>query len=292
MENSCAWNVAQYAFQHQYIKGNTQFSYETANACYVNILSYNCSQTIHYTLSNNPRVLLGGHNVMHYLDAYSTIEIRSEDERNHLLVVLIPPGNLHFFHDRYQQEPERFAKGFVTKSDVRFRLLFEQLHWLPEADLLYRMRSELIILEIIFHQIQLLGIERKHTQRVIVVKDHYEKIRLVKEIIDEDLSKNHSIPELAKQAGTNMQYLKKYFKQYLGTTVMNYVVGKKMEYAKELILTGNYLVSDVARMTGYKHSTHFTTAFKKHFGFIPNSLKYSFLLQQGTEILMELGHVF
>ncbi|VTP86630.1 hypothetical protein [Sphingobacterium daejeonense] len=28
---------------------------------------------------------------------------------------------------------------------------------------------------------------------------------------------------------------------------------------------GKYRVSDVARMTGYKHSTHFTTAFKKYF---------------------------
>lgn len=69
---------------------------------------------------------------------------------------------------------------------------------------------------------------------------------------------------------------------------MNYITEKKMEHAKELILTGNHRVSDVARMTGYKHSTHFTTAFKKHFGFIPNSLKYSFLLQQGTEIFIEL----
>ncbi|MBD1424387.1 helix-turn-helix transcriptional regulator [Sphingobacterium arenae] len=291
MENSCAWKMTQYAFQHQYIKGNVLFSYETTKACYINILSYNCSQIIHYTLSDNSRILPEGHNVIHYLDADSTIEIRSEDESNHLLVVLIPPGNLHFFHDKYQQESARFANGFMTKSDARFRFLFEQLHGLPETDLLYRMRSELIILEVIFHQIQLLGVDSKDTQQVIVMKEHYEKIRLVKEIIDEDLSKNHSIPALAKQVGTNMQYLKKYFKQYFGTTVMNYVVEKKMEYAKELILTGNYLVSDVARMTGYKHSTHFTTAFKRHFGFIPNSLKYGFLIQQGTEILIDFEYV-
>ncbi|MBD1420763.1 helix-turn-helix transcriptional regulator [Sphingobacterium chuzhouense] len=292
MENSCALTVTQYAFQHQYIKGNALFSYQTEKACYINILSHNCSQTVHYRLSHDSCVLPEGHNVIHYLDAHSTIEIRSEDECNRLVIVLIAPENLHFFHDKYQQESVRFAKGFMTKSDTRFRLLFEQLESLPKMDLLYKMRSELVILEIIFHQIESLAVESKNTQQVIVMKDHYEKILLVKEIIEADLSKNHSIPELAKQVGTNVQYLKKYFKQYFGKTVMNYIMEQKMEYAKELILTGNYRVSDVARMTGYKHSTHFTTTFKKYFGFIPNSLKYSFLLQQGTEILMELGHIF
>ena len=292
MRDNCALTATQYAFQHQYIKGNALFSYQTEESCYINILSYNCSQTVHYTLSHNTSILPEGHNVIHYLDAHSTIEIRSEDACNQLIVVLIMPESLHFFHDKYQQEPMRFAKGFLTKSDTRFRLLLEQLYALSETDLLYRMRSELIILEIIFHQIQSLAVESENTQHVIVTKDHYEKILHAKEIIEEDLSKNHSIPELAKQVGTNVQYLKKYFKQYYGKTVMNYVTEKKMEYAKELILTGNHRVSDVARMTGYKHSTHFTTAFKRHFGFIPNSLKYSFLLQQGTDILIELEHIF
>ncbi|HLT87791.1 MAG TPA: AraC family transcriptional regulator [Sphingobacterium sp.] len=293
MENSCALTVTQYAFQHQYIKGRALFSYQTEEPCYINILSHNCSQTVHYTLSYNSCVLPEGHNVIHYLDEHGTIEIRSEDECNHLVIVLIAPENLYFFDDKYQQESERFANGFVTKSDTRFRLLFEQLNSLSEkTDLLYRMRSELVILEIIFHQIESLAVESRNTKQIIVMKDHYDKILLAKEIIEEDLSENHSIPELAKQVGTNVQYLKKYFKQYFGKTVMGYITEKKMEYAKELILTGNHRVSDVARMTGYKHPTHFTTAFKKHFGFIPNSLKYSFLLQQGAEVLMELGNIF
>ena len=70
--------------------------------------------------------------------------------------------------------------------------------------------------------------------------------------------------------------------------MLNYAIEKKMAYAKELILTGNYLVSDVARMTGYKHATHFTTAFKKHFGFIPNSLRYSLLLQPAAAVWVAL----
>ena len=172
----------------------------------------------------------------------------------------------------------------MTASDTRFRLLLDQLLELPETDMLYRMRADLLILEMLLYQIQTLAEQNETVPQKVAVKDHYEKVLRVKAIIEEDLSKNHSIPELAKQVGTNVQYLKKYFKQYFGKTVLNYAIEKKMAYAKELILTGNYLVSDVARMTGYKHATHFTTAFKKHFGFIPNSLRYSLLLQPAAEV--------
>ena len=124
---------------------------------------------------------------------------------------------------------------------------------------------------------------------MIIQKSHYDKIMLAKKIIDTDLSRNYTIHELAKTVGTNEQYLKKYFKQYFGKTVMSYITEAKMEHAKNLIMTGEYRVSDVARMTGYKHSTHFSSAFKKFFGFIPNSLRYTFLLaQEGAQFITEM----
>ena len=288
MENSCAWTGTQYVFRQQHLKGNAVFSYETTAACYINILSYKESQTVRYSLADKAYRLPEGYHVLHYLEMGSKIAIHSEDPCNHLVVVLITPESLPFFHDQYQQETERFAKGYTTASDTRFRLLLDQLLELPETDMLYRMRADLLILEMLLYQIQTLAEQNETVPQKVAVKDHYEKVLRVKAIIEEDLSKNHSIPELAKQVGTNVQYLKKYFKQYFGKTVLNYAIEKKMAYAKELILTGNYLVSDVARMTGYKHATHFTTAFKKHFGFIPNSLRYSLLLQLATEVWVVL----
>src|SRR5690606_21535782 len=109
---------------------------------------------------------------------------------------------------------------------------------------------------------------------VIANKSLYDRVQLAKRIIEKDMAKNYTIHELAKAVGTNEQYLKKYYKQYIGKTVMNYMTEVKMEYAKNLIMAGGHRRSDVARMTGYKHSTHFSTAFKKFFGFIPNSLRY------------------
>lgn len=275
MKNNAALTHSQYVFQHQHIKGNARFYYQTEKPCYINILSHERSQPVYYVLSNTSGVLLGGHNIIYYLEKQSAIEIRSENECDQLVVVLITPENLYFFHDKYQQESIRFEHGFRTECGAHFRLLLEQLYSLSAMDMLCQMRIELIILEIIFYQIESLVVANKSVRQVLVRKDHHEKILLAKQIIEEDLSRNHSIPELAKEIGTNVQYLKKYFKQYFGKTVVGYITEKKMEYAKALILTGDYRVSDVARMIGYKYPTHFTTAFKKHFGFAPNSLKCS-----------------
>lgn len=284
MGNSCSFVSAHYAFQHQFIEDGVQFYYRTEETCYISFFALSDTQTLHYKLEQKWYALPAGHQVIHYLEKYETLEIACKERNGRVLVVVIAPDSFAFFHKKYQQEPARFTQGYRTKGDARFNLLLEQLHSLSKSHLLYKMRSELIILEIICHQIASLAVKTGTIQKVST-KDHYEKVLLAKEIIERDLSENHSIPELAKQVGTNVQYLKRYFKQYFGKTIGNYVTEKKMEYAKELILTGNHRISDVARMTGYKYSTHFTAAFKKHFGFIPNALKYSLIFCLGTDLL-------
>ncbi len=100
-----------------------------------------------------------------------------------------------------------------------------------------------------------------------------EKMILVKEIIEGSIGTTHSISSLARAAGTNEQYLKKHFKLLFGTTVFGHIVSCKMEKAKEMLLTGKYRITEIAEAVGYKHATHFTTAFKKFFGYLPQSLK-------------------
>jgi len=46
-----------------------------------------------------------------------------------------------------------------------------------------------------------------------------------------------------------------------------------MEYAKSLLVENDLSIAEIADKTGYKHATHFTTAFKKYFGFLPNKIK-------------------
>lgn len=242
-----------------------------------------------YFINKNSYVIRGGENVIHKVTEQDVFEWKNIYEQNVGIVIFIPHSYLEDFDLKFQQNSSRFKDGLLTSSDNRMQLLQSQLLELYKLPtLLNQLKIQSNLIEIIAHQIDGLMVEND-SQQVIVVKSHYDKIMLAKKMIDSDVSKNFTIPELAKEVGTNEQYLKKYFKEYFGKTVSNYITDRKMNYAKELIVSGDYRVADVARMTGYKHSTHFTTAFKKYFGFIPNSLRYTYLLAHGAgEVISEL----
>jgi AraC-like DNA-binding protein len=241
-----------------------------------------------YFINQSSHVIRGGQNMIHTINNGDIFEWKNIYAHNVGLIIFIPHGYLNDFDLKFQQNSARFKNGLLTSSDNRMHLLQTQLLELyQKPTLLNELKIQSNLIEIIAHQIDGLLVENEN-QKVIAIKSHYDKIMLAKKMIDSDLSKNFTISELAKQVGTNEQYLKKYFKGYFGKTVLNYITDRKMTYAKELIVSGNYRVADVARMTGYKHSTHFTTAFKKYFGFIPNSLRYTYMLAHGAgEILSE-----
>ncbi|MNT78841.1 Helix-turn-helix domain protein [compost metagenome] len=46
-----------------------------------------------------------------------------------------------------------------------------------------------------------------------------------------------------------------------------------MEKARSILLAKDITVAEIAKKVGYKHATHFTSAFKKYFGYLPNKIK-------------------
>ena len=259
------------------LKGRHRFNFISPIEGYLNLLVLEESANCDLQIQQKSYILQSGENILFHMNKGDHFDLKSICADNRILLILIPIEKLLAFHDKYIADKVRFEHGLLTKSDGRISLSLNQIFELYAADsYLNQLKIQSLLLEVIIHQVESLYVENDNKE-IIPNKNHYEKILMVKKLIDEDLSQNHSITGLAKTVGTNEQYLKKHFKLYYGKTVMSYITEMKMEHAKKLILTGKYRVSDVARMTGYKHSTHFTTAFKKYFGIIPNSLKYTFL---------------
>jgi len=288
------WNLTSVSFAVQYIILDKTQTYILESPCdgFLNILFSGIHQSgiNAYFLDNSSFLIRGGENVMHITNRGDKLEWRNINDNNVAIVIYIPEQMSPDFFYKFTKDIYRFKNGMLTKSDNRIQLISAQILELHKQDgYLIQLRMQSLLIDAIVHQIEGLFVENDQ-QEIIVNKSHYDKIMLAKQLIEKDFTKNYTIPELSKLVGTNEQYLKKYFKQYFGKTVMHYITDQKMNHAKDLIMTGEYRVSDVARLTGYKHSTHFTTAFKKYFGFIPNSLRYTFLIaNEGTQqILSEL----
>lgn len=104
-----------------------------------------------------------------------------------------------------------------------------------------------------------------------------ERLQEAFEIVCGSFATPPTLAELARRVGLNEFKLKRGFKETFGTTVYALVVTERMKKARELLLTGDRQqsrsIADIAEAVGYEHATHFTAAFKKHFGELPRSLR-------------------
>lgn len=104
-------------------------------------------------------------------------------------------------------------------------------------------------------------------------KEDIEKMHVVRDILINNLNTELSLKELAHEVATNEYSLKKQFKQVFGNTVFGYLHELKMEQSRQLLLKNDMKIAEVSERMGYKHATHFTSAFKKFFGYLPNKVK-------------------
>ncbi len=100
--------------------------------------------------------------------------------------------------------------------------------------------------------------------------EEVEKMYKAKSIILSNISQPCSIITLAQQVGTNECYLKRNFKKVFGDTVYQYMQQERMEKAKNMLLNTNQKIAAIAKSIGYKNASHFSVAYKKHYGVLPN----------------------
>lgn len=96
-----------------------------------------------------------------------------------------------------------------------------------------------------------------------------EKIQKAKQILIESMTEPPTLTQLAHQIHLPIQHLKDGFKHIYGETVFAYLLNYKMEFARKLLTTKKYNISEVSFEVGYSTPSHFIAAFKKKFGITP-----------------------
>jgi AraC-like DNA-binding protein len=126
-------------------------------------------------------------------------------------------------------------------------------------------------LELLFLELEQLAALAKQPGSPFLKAHDVERVYLAKAMVEENLLNPCSLIELAHRVGLNDFKLKKGFREVFGTTVFSYLYELRMEKAKLLLKNGKP-VREVAFEVGYKNAHHFTTAFKKKFGYLPSKI--------------------
>ena len=79
-----------------------------------------------------------------------------------------------------------------------------------------------------------------------------------------------SVSYLASLCGISDVYFRRLFLNSFGVSPKEYLIQKRMEYAKTLLRSGDFSISEVAALCGYTEPCHFSREFTKRVGISPS----------------------
>lgn len=100
-----------------------------------------------------------------------------------------------------------------------------------------------------------------------------DRVRQVQEYIRENLAAPMSLDELAKRSGLSSSHFAALFRKAAGTSVIDYVKRLRSARARELLLTTNRSVTEIAVDVGYADPFYFSRQFRAVNGVSPKAFR-------------------
>lgn len=95
----------------------------------------------------------------------------------------------------------------------------------------------------------------------------------VQTYIDRHFQDSISLETVSQHFFVSKEHLSRVFKTVTGENLSDYIIRKRMEKARELIVEQRLAIKHVAQMMGYDDLAYFYRVFKKHFGLTPGGLR-------------------
>lgn len=108
------------------------------------------------------------------------------------------------------------------------------------------------------------------------IKSTNSACRIIKKYIDENFRNPITLKELASIAKVNKYYLSHSFTADYNISPINYLISKRIEESKHLLLTTNYSISSISEFTGFSSPSYFSQCFKRNMGVQPEVYRKQF----------------
>ncbi|MDO4296156.1 MAG: AraC family transcriptional regulator [bacterium] len=94
-----------------------------------------------------------------------------------------------------------------------------------------------------------------------------------KQRIDSQLAFAPSREELSELVHLSVPKLSSGFSSLYGTSIHQYIIEQRLKQASQLLLDGEWTVSEIATRVGYGKPSNFSAAFKKKYGVVPKNYR-------------------
>lgn len=95
------------------------------------------------------------------------------------------------------------------------------------------------------------------------------QLRLTKEILDAHLDGEINLSKLAQACNLSRSHFARAFKHSTGTTPMHWLIARRIDKAKTLLLKSDLPLADIAAVCGFADQSHFTRVFARLVGASP-----------------------
>lgn len=111
--------------------------------------------------------------------------------------------------------------------------------------------------------------QKEHSLRYISKKTSALIAPAIEYIHSNYTNGNIAVSDLSDMCGISENYLRRIFNNVYGISPIKYINNLKINYAKDLIASGAYSVTEVCEMSGYADISYFSRLFKKKFAIPP-----------------------
>jgi len=162
--------------------------------------------------------------------------------------------------DLFQSMPRHFEPS----NELEINALFLELErrWVARGTG-YLLRCRSIIMHLLF---LLLRLQAKSKFSV----PHARRLAPIVRLLQDHYTHSYSVDELAQMADLSPSRFRVLFKKLTGHTVVRYQNWLRINKAKDLLLSGEYTVTEAARKTGFEDVYYFSRLFKKMTGNNPS----------------------
>lgn len=98
-------------------------------------------------------------------------------------------------------------------------------------------------------------------------------VRKTLDFICDNLHRKINVNELAKNIGYNRSYFSILFTKEVGMPIADYIRRKRLETAKNMLLSSDYCCSEIANTLCFSSQSHFCKLFREYYGISPKAFK-------------------
>jgi AraC family transcriptional regulator len=199
------------------------------------------------------------------------------DQNDTALILALPPSLMNTVAEEHGYDPRRVA--IRNRFQIRDAQL-ENICWALKAEMESNYPSGRLYVDSLGISVasRLISTYSSVSQRAIAKNGGLggRTFKQTLAYIEDHLAEDLSLSRIASTTGISASHFKTLFRESAGVPIHQYVMQRRIERAKDLLMQGKLSMMEIALATGFSHQSHMARHMRRSVGLSPRDMKRLF----------------